>query len=44
MSNEEAPKELVEVAYESAKDELTEYFVYGKLSELKIDRIVFGSV
>jgi VIT1/CCC1 family predicted Fe2+/Mn2+ transporter len=36
MSNAGATKELVEVAYESAKDELTEYVVYKKLSELKI--------
>jgi VIT1/CCC1 family predicted Fe2+/Mn2+ transporter len=36
MSNARTTQGLVEVAYESARDELTEYVVYKKLSELKI--------
>ena len=36
MANAGTAKELVEAAYESAKDELTEYVVYTKLAELKI--------
>ena len=36
MSNTRATKGLEAVAYECAKDELTEYVVYRKLSELRI--------
>jgi len=36
MASAAKPAELAEFAYESAKDELTEYVTYKKLSELKI--------